>query len=106
MIIKKYDVVLVNLDPTVGSEYQKTRPCVVVSPDDMNAALNTVIIAPMTSKRRGWRFRPLVTGPTVESELALDQIRSIDKRRIIKKDGQIKTDEQTAISEILNELFS
>lgn len=101
---KRYDVVLVNLDPTVGAECQKTRPCVIVSPDDMNDKLQTVIIAPMTSTRRGWLFRPVVKGKH-ESELALDQIRAIDKSRIVKNLGSLSPEDQTKVYSILKELF-
>ena len=96
---------LVNLDPTIGVECQKTRPCVVVSTNDMNNALMTVIIAPMTSTQRGWKFRPLITGPKHKSELALDQIRSIDKSRIVKILGQLDATDQVAVYMILKELF-
>lgn len=103
--VTRYEVVLINLDPSIGSEYQKTRPCVVVSPDDMNRSLHTVIIAPLTSKRRGWAFRPLVTGPSSQSEVALDQIRTVDKSRIIKSLGHLSPQDQSAVYSILKELF-
>ena len=105
MVIQRYDLVLVNLDPTIGSEYKKTRPCVVVSPNDMNNALQTIIIAPLTSRIRGWKFRPLITGPKQESELALDQIKVIDKTRIIKKLGALNPNDQLAVYETLQEIF-
>lgn len=104
-MVKRYDVVLVNLDPTVGSEYQKTRPCVVISPDDMNDALNTIIIAPLTSKRRGWIFRPLVTSTKAKSEVALDQMRAIDKQRVIKTLGSLSQDDQKKIYDVLSQFF-
>ncbi len=104
-MVKRYDVVLVNLDPIIGAECKKTRPCVVVYPNDMNRALQTVIIAPMTSTKRGWAFRPLITGPKTQSELALDQIRAIDKARLIKKLGSLNADDQATVYEILKELF-
>jgi mRNA interferase MazF len=104
-MVKIYDVVLINLDPTVGVECQKTRPCVVVSPDDMNNALQTILIAPMTSTRRGWKFRPLITGPKNQSELALDQIRAVDKSRVIKPLGTLSSDDQKSVYAILKELL-
>lgn len=104
-MLKQYDVVLVNLDPTVGSEYQKTRPCVVISPDDMNAALNTIIIAPLTSKRRGWAFRPLVKSTKKESEVALDQMRAIDKKRVINTLGSLSKKDRDKIYEVLSQFF-
>ncbi len=104
-MVKRYDVVLINLDPTVGAECQKTRPCVVVSPNDMNTSLNTIIIAPLTSTRRGWIFRPLVTGPKTKSEVALDQIRAVDKKRVIKKLGELSKKDQKSVYSILRELL-
>lgn len=104
-MVKRYDVVLINLDPTVGAESKKTRPCVVISPDDMNRALQTILIAPMTSTRRGWKFRPLITGPKSQSELALDQIRAVDKSRIIKPLGILSLDDQNSVYAILKELL-
>lgn len=104
-MVKRYDVVLVNLDPTVGAEAKKTRPCVVISPDDMNRALQTILIAPMTSTRRGWTFRPVVTGPKNQSELALDQMRAVDKSRIIKPLGALNLADQQAVYAILKELL-
>lgn len=104
-MVKRYDVVLINLDPTVGVECQKTRPCVVISPNDMNNSLQTVLIAPMTSTRRGWTFRPLITGPKNQSELALDQMRAVDKSRIIKVLGSLSVDDQVSVYAILKELL-
>lgn len=102
---QRYDVVLVDLEPTIGSEYNKTRPCVVISPNDMNQALRTVMIAPLTSKIKNWKFRPLITGPKHKSELALDQIRVIDKTRIIKKLGSLNSNDQLTVYETLQEIF-
>ena len=104
-MVKRYDVVLINLDATVGVECQKTRPCVVVSPNDMNQALQTILIAPMTSTRRGWAFRPLITGPKSKSELALDQMRAVDKSRIIKSLGVLSASDQGAVYSVLKELL-
>ena len=105
MVVSQFDVVLVNLDPTVGSECKKTRPCVVVSPSDMNRNLNTVIVAPMTSTIRGWAFRPIVTGKN-KSELMLDQIRAVDKSRLVKVVGSIKQKERPPIKSVLSDMFS
>lgn len=104
-MVKRYDVVLINLDPNVGAESKKTRTCVVISPDDMNRALQTILIAPMTSTCRGWKFRPLITGPKSQSELALDQIRAVDKSRIIKPLGILSLDDQASVYAILKELL-
>jgi mRNA interferase MazF len=84
MEIKQYDIILVNLDPTVGSEIKKTRPCVVISPNEMNMYLNTVVIAPMTSQSKDYPTRVKVKHDNKNGWIVLDQIRTIDKQRIIK----------------------
>jgi mRNA interferase MazF len=84
MEIKQYQIVLVNLDTTIGSEIKKTRPCVVISPNEMNKYLNTVIIAPMTTKSRNYPTRVKVVHDKKQGWIVIDQIRTIDKRRIIK----------------------
>ena len=84
MEIKQYQIILVNLDPTVGSEIKKTRPCIVISPDEMNKYLNTVIIAPITSTSRKYPTRVKIDHKKTKGWIVIDQIRTIDKRRIIK----------------------
>jgi mRNA interferase MazF len=84
MEIKQYDIILVNLDPTVGYEIKKTRPCVVISPNEMNMYLNTVVIAPMTSQSKDYPTRVKVKHDNKNGWIVLDQIRTIDKQRIIK----------------------
>ena len=84
MELKQYQIILVNLDPTIGSEIKKTRPCVIISPDEMNKYLNTVIIAPMTSKSRDYPTRVKVHHNNKKGWIVIDQIRTIDKRRAIK----------------------
>jgi mRNA interferase MazF len=84
MELTQYQIVLVNLDPTVGSEIKKTRPCVVISPDEMNKYLNTVIIAPMTSQSKKYPTRIEVKHDNKIGWIVLDQIRTVDKPRIIK----------------------
>ena len=84
MTLKQYQIVLVNLDPTIGSEIKKTRPCVIVSPDEMNKYLNTVIISPMTSQSKKYPTRVEVKHNNKIGWVVLDQIRTIDKQRIIK----------------------
>ena len=81
---KRYDIVLVKLNPTVGSEIQKTRPCIIISPDEINI-LKTVIVAPMTSKGFDFIFRPKIKFENKNGLVLLDQIRTIDKSRIVKK---------------------
>ena len=88
-MVKRGDVYWVNLDPTVGTEIKKTRPCLIVSPDDLNDALPRVIIAPLTSKGQPLGCRPDVNFSGRTTRILLDQIRSIDKRRLLGKMGEI-----------------
>ena len=104
-MVNQFDVVLIDLNPTVGAEINKTRPCVVISPTDVNKYLKTVIIAPLTSTPRGWPFRPVVQGTKVKSEVAIDQMRTIDKKRIIKKLGQLTLAESKLVSSVVKEFF-
>jgi mRNA interferase MazF len=89
MVISQYDVFLVNLDPTIGHEIKKTRPCLVVSPDEMNRNVATVIIAPMTTTSRVYPTRVAVTFKRKNGWIVLDQIRAVDKRRLVKRLGTI-----------------
>lgn len=84
MELTQYSIVLVNLDPTIGSEIQKTRPCVIISPVEMNENLNTIVLAPMTSQFRNYPTRVTVRFNGKNGKIALDQIRTVDKSRIIK----------------------
>ncbi len=84
MDVNQYQIVLVNLDPTIGSEIKKTRPCVIISPDEMNKYLQTVIIAPMTSQSRHYPTRIEVKHDDKKGWIALDQLRTVDKQRILK----------------------
>ena len=89
MVSRRFDVVLVNLDPTIGSEIQKTRPCLVVSPDEMNTALRTVIVAPLTTGGKRYPSRIPCRFAGASGFVALDQLRSIDRVRIIRKLGRM-----------------
>lgn len=89
MVISQYDVFLVNLDPTIGHEIKKTRPCLVISPDEMNNHIATVIIAPMATKSRAYPSRVEVTFKRKTGWIVLDQIRTVDKRRLLRKLGTI-----------------
>jgi len=100
MEIKQYQIILVNLDPTLGSEIKKTRPCVVISPNEMNKFLNTVIIAPMTSTSRNYPTRVKVDHNNKQGWIVIDQIRTIDKRRIIKTLDQL-TDKEIAETKLI-----
>ena len=105
MELKQYSVVLVNLDPTVGSEIKKTRPCIIVSPNEINRHLNTVIVAPMTTNLKEYRFRVLVRQNNTEGMVALDQIRTVDKSRILKVFGKLSQGEVEKCKAILKEMF-
>lgn len=106
VVVKRFDVFLVNLDPTIGSEIKKTRPCVVISPDEMNRYIATVIIAPMTTKGRTYPTRVACQFQGKDGQIVLDQIRTIDKTRLVKKIGQISQDEQVAVLDTLAEIFA
>jgi len=102
--IKRYEIYLVKLNPTVGSEVQKTRPCIVVSPNEMNV-LKTVIIAPMTSKGFDFIFRPKIKFEKKDGLVLLDQIRTVDKTRLIKKLGDVDKKTSKDISKMLVKIF-
>lgn len=102
--LNRFDIVLVKLNPTVGSEIQKTRPCILISPDEMSR-LQTVIVAPMTSKGFDFIFRPKINFENKEGLVLLDQIRAIDKSLIIKKIGTIDNSTSEEIINTLQEMF-
>lgn len=106
MVVQRFDVFLVNLDPTVESEIQKTRPCVVISPDEMNRHIATVIVAPMTTKGQTYPTRVTCQFQGKEGQIVLDQIRTVDKTRLFKHLGQISSDEQRAVLDTLAEMFA
>ena len=106
MVVKRFDVFLVNLEPTVGSEIQKTRPCVVISPDEMNRHIATVIVAPMTTKGQPYPTRIACQFQGKDGQIVLDQIRTVDKTRLVRRLGQISTSEQKAVLDTLAELFA
>lgn len=106
MVAKRFEVYLVNLDPTVGSEIQKTRPCVVVSPDEMNRRIATVIIAPMTTQGRAYPTRISCDFQGKSGQVILDQLRTVDKSRLIKRLGDLAETEQKAILLKLSEMFA
>jgi len=105
MEIVQYAIVLVNLDPTLGSEIQKTRPCVVVSPNEMNKHLNTIIIAPMTSSLKEYPTRVAVNHNSKKGMIALDQIRTVDKKRILKILGKLNKSEIQSTKKVLKEML-
>ncbi len=105
MEINRFEVFLVTLDPTVGHEIKKTRPCVVISPDEMNHHIGTIIVAPMTTKGRNYPTRIDCTFQGVEGQVVLDQIRTVDKARLVKKLGQLSQTSGDRILDILTEMF-
>ncbi|WP_312207106.1 type II toxin-antitoxin system PemK/MazF family toxin [Epilithonimonas hominis] len=105
MKISQYEIVLVNLDPTVGSEIKKTRPCVVISPNEMNKFLNTIIIAPMTSSSRPYPTRVEVQTNNKKGWVVIDQIRTVDRKRITKIFGKLSLNEIVEIKNVLKETF-
>lgn len=102
---KQYEIILVNLDPTIGSEIKKTRPCVVISPDVMNQSLHTLIIAPITSTSKPYPTRIYSKSLTIPGWIVLDQIRTIDQRRMLKKLGQLNAEEIQKCKAIIEELL-
>ncbi len=102
----RFDVFLVNLDPTKGREIKKTRPCLIVSPDEMNRVISTVMIAPMTTKGHDFPTRVSCKFQGKEGYIVLDQIRTIDKIRLIKRLGKISVKAQTEVLATLNEIFA
>ena len=100
------EIWLVNLDPTVGSEIKKTRPCVVVSPPELNQNLRTVMMAPMTSKGFAAPFRVPVTHAGTKGLIVLDQLRAVDKQRLVKKLGQVSAKTMGNVLKTLQELFA
>ena len=105
MVIERFAVFLVALDPAQGAETAKTRPCVIVSPDDVNDALATVIIAPMTTKGREYPTRVPCTFQGVEGQIVLDQIRTVDKSRLVKRLGHLSATTADRLSSVLLEMF-
>lgn len=105
MVIKQYDVFLVSLDPAVGHEIRKSRPCVVVSPDEMNAALSTIIIAPTTTKSHDYPTRAPITFEGKSGWIVLDQMRTVDRKRLLKKLGRITLNAVQEVKNIIREML-
>ena len=106
VVTNRFDVYLVNLDPVVGAEIQKTRPCVIISPDEMNHHLRTVIVAPMTTKGRPYPSRVPCRFEGKDGQVVLDQVRTVDKARLVKRLGRLNSRTQEAILAILAEMFA
>jgi len=103
--MKQYDVFLINLDPTIGHEIKKTRPCVIISPNEMNEVIQTIIIAPMTTKSHKYPTRIPVTFKNKKGWIVLDQIRTIDKARLVKHLGSIGSNEIKKVKSVLMEML-
>ena len=106
MVAKRFDVYLISLDPTVGAEIQKTRPCLILSPDEMNRHIKTVIVAPMTSTAKEYPTRVTFTFRKKQGQIVLDQIKTIDKSRLIRKLGSIDSKTQIEVISTLQRLFA
>lgn len=106
MVVKRFDVYLVALDPTIGSEIQKTRPCLVVSPDEMNRHIATVIVAPMTTKGQSYPSRVPCQFEGREGQVVLDQLRTVDKARLVKLLGRLDSQTQDAVLDTLAKMFA
>ena len=106
MGIRRFEVYLVNLDPVLGGEIRKTRPCLVISPDEINNHLRTVIVAPMTTKVRALPTRIECRFQGKSGQIVTDQMRSVDKTRLVKILGRVGTGTQEAVLAVLAELFA
>lgn len=106
VVVKRFEVYWVNLDPTLGSEINKKRPCIIISSDDLNRVLNTVIIAPLTSTVKNYPTRISCFVDQKNGQIALDQIRAVDKQRLIKKMAILDAQTKTKILEIMAEMFA
>lgn len=105
-MVARGEVYLINLDPTKGSEVQKTRPCVIVSPDEMNKYIRTIIIAPMTTKIRKYKSRVEIEFQGKKGQVMLDQIRTIDKQRLIEKLGDLSSKDIKKVLLVLQKMFA
>ena len=106
LVVSRFDVYLVNLDPTVGREIRKTRPALIVSPDEMNHTIGTIIIAPMTTKGRAYPTRVPVTFQGKRGSIVLDQIRTVDKKRLVRRLGRITPPTAQKVLMVLSETFA
>jgi mRNA interferase MazF len=105
-MFSRFEVYYINLDPTIGSEIKKTRPCIIISPNEMNNNISTLIIAPLTSKLRNYPTRVPCKIEGKQGQIVLDQIRTVDKIRLIKKIDTLNKLTQTKVLNVLKEMFS
>ncbi|HPO17202.1 MAG TPA: type II toxin-antitoxin system PemK/MazF family toxin [Candidatus Hydrogenedentes bacterium] len=106
VVAERFDVFLVSLNPTVGHEIQKTRPCLIISPNEMNRHISTVIVAPMTTQGRLFPTRISCRFQGKQGKIVLDQIRTVDKTRLVKRLGRISSATQQTVINVLQEMFS
>jgi mRNA interferase MazF len=106
VVVNRFDVFLINLDPTVGSEIQKTRPCLIISPDEMNRHIRTVIVAPLRTTGKDYPTRVPCEFQRKKGQIVLDQIRTIDKSRLIKKIGTVDPQVQAEVISTLQSMFA
>ena len=106
MVIRRFDVFLISLDPTKGSEIRKTRPCLIISPDEMNRHISTVIVAPMTTRGQPYPTRVICTFRGKKGQIVLDQIRTVDEARLVKRLGRIAQPAQAMVLAGLAEMFA
>jgi len=106
VVVRRFDVFLVSLDPTRGREIKKTRPCLIVSPDEMNQHIGTVIVAPMTTRGRDYPTRVPCTFQGKRGQVVLDQVRTVDKSRLVRRLGAVSAKAQNAVLRILQEMFA
>ena len=106
MAVNRFEVYLVNLDPTIGSEVKKTRPCLIISPDEMNHNIRTVMVAPMTTRGRNYPTRVSCRFQKKNAQIVLDQIRTIDKERLVKKLGKLDHRSADKVLSVIAEMFA
>ena len=106
MVVRRFDAWLVNLDPTLGTEIRKTRPCVIVSPDEMNRPLRTVIVAPLTTRQRAYPTRVPVRFARKRGQVVVDQLRTVNEVRLVRRLGRISGRARGAILSVLQEMFA
>jgi len=104
--VRRFEVHLISLDPTKGSEIRKTRPCVIISPDEMNKHIRTIIVAPMTSTIKNYPTRVTTTFQGKKGQVVLDQVRTVDKSRLVKKIGSISSSAEEKVLSVLQEMFA
>ncbi len=106
MVVSRFDVYLINLDPTIGSEIKKMRPCLIISPDEMNRWIATVIVAPMTTRGQPYPTRVACQFQGRDGQVVLDQIRTVDKSRLVRRLGTIDEPTQVAVLDTLAQMFA